>query len=742
MQRQDRTTAGPLKIRMGLRYELVLCLFLLLSSMAAAQPVSVTVLNRKNTAVGVNGRLGNFLSTSFQPAEWDFSFFQQHPTATMSLWKLAPQHIRIQPVSQGVPQTAPDQWDFSQLDAVMVPVLSVADHSPELQVATAPGFMNDSQDHLTRDHFQDFANYSANLVRYYNQGGFDVNGKHYQSPSPYHVTWWGIFNEPNINGISASDYVDLYNQVVPAMQAVDPAIRFVAVELSDFDVEPQKMLPAFVSNVTAQVDAVATHYYGSCNQADTDQTVMDAIAQFTDHVKYFYSQLRTNPALASASVWVTENNVNADFDKGNGISACNGTPFVADQRGTSAFFAAWRPLVFSQLAQAGAASLYHWDHDADRQFGEVDFTSGAAYLSYWVDYYLAHLFPSPPGADILQANSSDWGAVDTLAVRNDDGSVVVMLTNHQVRSSNDNNGPGVPRTVTLDISALGAFTSATLVTIDATTDPVNGPVPVAMDLAPQMPVPLNGYSVAFLRLNQAKPVFPANGVVNAASYQDSAVAPGEIVTVFGAAIGPRKLAGAKITSPGFVDNFLAGARVYFDGIPAPLIYTSAGQVSAIVPYEVAGRSSTQTQIEYLGAMSDPATLPVVAAVPGLFTKDASGTGQGAILNQDGRVNSAMNPADRDTIVSLYATGEGQTGPAGVDGKIAGGTLPKPLLPVSVTIGGVPANVTYAGGAQGLVAGGLQINAQVPANVAPSSAVPVIVTIGRASSQAGVTLAVQ
>ena len=70
--------------------------------------------------------------------------------------------------------------------------------------------------------------------------------------------------------------------------------------------------------------------------------------------------------LAAVPVWVTENNVNADFDKGGGISACNGTPFVTDLRGSSAFFAAWRPYVFSQLGKAGIEALYHWDFDADK----------------------------------------------------------------------------------------------------------------------------------------------------------------------------------------------------------------------------------------------------------------------------------------------------------------------------------------------------------------------------------------
>jgi uncharacterized protein (TIGR03437 family) len=721
---------------------LAACTSLFCATALAQAPINVTVLNQKNTAVGVHGRLENFMSTSFQPAEWDYSYFQQVSGPTAPLWRLVPKHIRIQPVSEGVPMAAPDQWDFTDLDAVLIPVLSVGDHSPELQLATAPAFMDNAQGNLESSHFQDFAAYCANMVRYYNTGGFDAGGKHYQSASPYPIHWWGIFNEPNGNGISADDYVTLYNIVVPAMQAVDPTIKFVAIELSDYQGQAQLYLPPFVQGVNTQVDAVATHYYSTCNQQDTDQTVMDSISFFANDVKYIYSVLRTNPALAAVPVWITENNENADYDLGNGISACNGTPFVLDTRGTSAFFAAWRPYLFSQVAQAGAQSLYHWDYNADQQFGEVDYNTGSSYLSYWVDYYLAHLFAQPPGADILAVDNSNSGALEALAVRNVDGSVVVMLANHHVRSANDNNGPGVPHTVNLDLSALGTFSIGTEITLDASTDPSQGPAPQQVTPAPHMQIGFTGYGVTFLRLSQAAPQLLADGVVNAASYAGGGVSPGEIVAVFGKAMGPATLADSQTSSPGVFDDFLAGTRVWFNGIAAPLFYTSAVQLAAIVPYEVAGETSTNMQVEYLGALSSSVTIPVVASLPGLFTDNESGTGQGAIFNPDGTLNSASNPAAIGRTVTLLITGEGQTSPVGADGKIATTVLPKPMLPVSAQIGGINASVTYAGAAAGMVAGSIQIILQVPFLVTPGSAVPVVVIIGAATSQPGVTMAVQ
>ncbi len=477
------------------------------ASLSLVVAVVATVRPATNTSVGVNGRLQNFMSTSFQPADWDYTFFTQNPGATTPLNNLDPQHIRLQAVDGGVPQKADQSWNFSELDAVVDPVIGVADKSPEFQIAVAPTWMDDANGHLLPSHFQDFANYCANLVKYYNTttGFTDASGNHHVHSADHltPITWWGIFNEPNINGLSAGDYTTLYNLVVPAMQAAGSQvpIKFVAVELADFGNEPQNYLPTFVPGVTAQVDAVATHYYSSCNQTDSDPSLFSQISgTFVPHVNFIYSQLKTKPALANVPVWVTENNVNADFDKGGGISACNGTSFVTDKRGTSAFFAAWRPYVFSQLGQAGAQALYHWDFDADAQYGEVDFGTGKTYLSYWVDYTLARVFASPPGSSILQLNTTDSTTVETLATRNNDGSVVVMVANRAVHSPSDNNGTGDPRTVIVDVSALGAFTSASQLTIDATTDSGAGPTSTSVTPAARMQVTIGGYGVTFLTL--------------------------------------------------------------------------------------------------------------------------------------------------------------------------------------------------------------------------------------------------
>ncbi|HZL56377.1 MAG TPA: hypothetical protein VFC21_04820, partial [Bryobacteraceae bacterium] len=164
--------------------------------------------------------------------------------------------------------------------------------------------------------------------------------------------------------------------------------------------------------------------------------------------------------------------------------------------------------------------------------------------------------------------------------------------------------------------------------------------------------------------------------------------------------------------------------------------------AAIVPYAVDGKSGTQVTVKNGSSVSDPVALPVASAAPGIFSVDLSGAGQGAILNQDLSVNSSANPAAAGSVIVIYATGEGQTSPAGVDGKFANGpAYPAPKLPVSVTIGGVAAPALYAGAAPSLVAGVMQVNVRIPEGV-PSGNNPVVVMVGSAQSQPGITVAVQ
>lgn len=231
-------------------------------------------------------------------------------------------------------------------------------------------------------------------------------------------------------------------------------------------------------------------------------------------------------------------------------------------------------------------------------------------------------------------------------------------------------------------------------------------------------------------------------IQNGASYATGAVAPGMVFIAYGNTIGPDTLSTVGTDLTGKLATTASDTQLLFDGVPAPLVYVSAGQSSGIVPYEVAGKSSTQIVAVRNGVRSAPFSVNVAPTAPGLFSANQSGSGPGAIYNEDGKVNSLANPARRGSIVVLYGTGEGETDPPGVNGQIAATSYPKPRQGVSVTIGGQAApEILYQGAVPGVVAGVFQINVRVPENIAAGAQL-VVVKIGNNSSQANLTVAIQ
>ena len=230
-----------------------------------------------------------------------------------------------------------------------------------------------------------------------------------------------------------------------------------------------------------------------------------------------------------------------------------------------------------------------------------------------------------------------------------------------------------------------------------------------------------------------------NAITSAASYGSNGVVPGELIVVFGSPLGPQTLTSFSLVN-NEVPTQLGGTRVLFDGVAAPLIYTLTGQVSAIAPYSLEGRASTRVVVEYLGFQSTPFLMPVLGSKPALFTVDGSGQGPGALLNQNGSVNTQNNRAARESVIVLYATGAGAMTPAGQAGRVAAGisSLNQQTL---VTINGSPAVVLYAGNAPGLVEGVVQINVKMPFNTVPGQN-SISVQIGAVATTSNVTVWVE
>jgi uncharacterized protein (TIGR03437 family) len=262
-----------------------------------------------------------------------------------------------------------------------------------------------------------------------------------------------------------------------------------------------------------------------------------------------------------------------------------------------------------------------------------------------------------------------------------------------------------------------------------------------------IPATFPALSMTLLVVPQAQSAMPVpqpviTRVQSAASYDESGVSAGEIVVIAGQGLGPATLANLQLDSNGLLSSSIAGVRVLFNGYPSPMIYALDTQLAAVVPYEVAQYTEVNVTVVNQGNASAPFKVTVAPAVPAIFTNDYSGTGQGAILNADQSLNGPKNPSARGQYVSIYGTGEGVTSPPGVNGRLSGTPLPKPVLSCSATIGGQTAPVSYCGAAPGSAAGLVQVNALVPQQVSAGGSVPVTITIGNVTSQAGVTVAVK
>ncbi len=279
-------------------------------------------------------------------------------------------------------------------------------------------------------------------------------------------------------------------------------------------------------------------------------------------------------------------------------------------------------------------------------------------------------------------------------------------------------------------------------TISTVADQLIAPVAVSVDAAGRILIADFGNN-RILRLSLAAPPVVSGdtlsiGVVNAASLAAGPVAPGSIVSIFGTGMGPA--AGASGTvALGMLDIKIADTQVTFDGVPGALFYASAGQINAQVPFEMAGHATTVVEVFEHTQSRGKATLTVVDAAPAFFTF-GTGTGPVVAVNEDGRINSTSHPAARNSLVTLYATGVGQTSPPGVSGRLAAVPLGLPILAAKVTVGYYDADVLYAGDAPGFV-GLTQINIRVPGGFAGAGVLAVTLSVGGFMSPAGTTLAI-
>ena len=308
------------------------------------------------------------------------------------------------------------------------------------------------------------------------------------------------------------------------------------------------------------------------------------------------------------------------------------------------------------------------------------------------------------------------------------------------------------------VSVTGLSTSPKATVLDSTHLDVTLPsnllqAPSTLTITLTNPAP--GGSASATELVSNAPII--GSVSNAASYDSTAIAPGELIAIFGVNMGPMPpLTMTETVNPGFADTTLGGVTVQIEGLPAPLLYVSNTQINAQVPYEVTQGSDQSVVVNY-GSNTASWSMTVAAADPGLFSANGSGTGAVAAVNEhtvnavvEWSLNTASSPAYAGDVVELYLTGEGDWVDRSIIPEPTGFIVPLTMSPLPqdqpypvVTIAGLPATVQFAGPVLGCIMGLLEIDVQVPA-VTTIGAAGISVTFGTApnptfTTQDGATL---
>ena len=250
---------------------------------------------------------------------------------------------------------------------------------------------------------------------------------------------------------------------------------------------------------------------------------------------------------------------------------------------------------------------------------------------------------------------------------------------------------------------------------------------------------ITGVSLTITGTTQVSPITSPQTIVNSASATGAGTAaPGELISILGLGLGPA----TAVTAPaGALPTTLGGTTVTINGTAAPIAYTSSFRADVQVPFFAVPGTTIAVQVNYNNQTSPVATLNVVTAVPGVYIAGTPGPGPVKAVNQAGTLNSALNPAPKGSVITIYANGLGAVTPTGTAGAVPPNSpLSRVTGDVGAFIGGVPAVVQFAGLAPGSPAL-YQVNLMVPAT-APSGVQQLLLYSNGVASQSGTTVVVQ
>jgi len=241
------------------------------------------------------------------------------------------------------------------------------------------------------------------------------------------------------------------------------------------------------------------------------------------------------------------------------------------------------------------------------------------------------------------------------------------------------------------------------------------------------------------------PTISDGGVVNHASF--APMAPGSIAAIIGTDLNDGSMiAFSNFGEDGKLLTALGGASVRINGIAAPIMYSFSGQLGVQIPFQLEGEASASVEVTVDGHTSEPRTIFVDSAAPGIFTLNQAGSGQGTVLIANSGILAApavsiagqsSRPAQRGESITIYCTGLGTVDPPVETGAPAGAS--ETPTRATVLIDGLPAEVSYSGTAPGFV-GLYRVDATVPEAAGIGDEISLVVAIGEKQSNP-VTIAV-
>ena len=466
----------------------------------AVQPVGTLRTRAEGTSVSVDlGSDGPTLVTRLSTNLSTPGLLEQAGAASARLTAWAPPLVRLHAgADTDEPPLLPSglhrgEWNFIPLDA-MATIVRGYGGEPLINVRYPPTWMwtcrapfsdgGGGVGTLRDPTFNEFADYVARLVGWYNAGGFtDEQGKFHASGRQGWAHTWELWNEPDESSenpchpadkgpaLKPTEYAAMWNTVVPRMLAVDPTIQVVGPATAD---PRPDYLEALMAGAAHHPDALTYHAYAAFDNGVSDRAMFDRLDQVV-----LNAESSNWPPL-----WITELNLSSAADDDPA-----GRPW-------GPLGVAWGATVFRKAALAGIGLINQFEFVAQPQFGMVDDQSGAPRLPYWRDVLLSRAFPA--GSTILQSSSSAAG-IDVLAARRPDGGTSVMIINGQAVGASDRSGRGAPATVSVHLAGTSAV-GGQLKLLDASAASDREPLAVPVSPAADFEIPFVGYGVAILDL--------------------------------------------------------------------------------------------------------------------------------------------------------------------------------------------------------------------------------------------------